>query len=99
MGIYDAINIERVHTLYCKRILRVKRSTQNDFVYGILGRYNLASIIRYWLKVLISNENKYTKIIYNMLKADADIYPNKTSRATLVRDLLSSMGFYEVWLA
>ena len=34
-----------------------------------------------------------------MLKADADIYPDKTSWVTLVRDLLSSMGFYEVWLS
>jgi len=101
---YNAVNIERVHTLYCKRILRVKRSTQNDFVYGILGRFSLQNqryirIVRFWLKLLISNDNKYTRIVYNMLKADADIYPDKTSWVTLVRDLLSSMGFYEVWLS
>ena len=34
-----------------------------------------------------------------MLKRDADIYPNKISWVTLVRDLLSSLGIYEVWLA
>ena len=30
--------IERVHLQFCKQILKVKRSTQNDFVYGELGR-------------------------------------------------------------
>ena len=32
-------SIKRVHLNFCKRILRVKRTTQNDFAYGELGRY------------------------------------------------------------
>ena len=31
---------ERVHLQFCKRLLGVKRCTQNDFVYGELGRMN-----------------------------------------------------------
>ena len=30
--------IERVHMQFCKKVLGVKKSTQNDFVYGELGR-------------------------------------------------------------
>ena len=41
-GFHEANNIERIHTQYCKSILQVKRCTQNDFVYGVLGRFNLA---------------------------------------------------------
>ena len=33
-GFHMANNIERVHTQYCKNILSVKRSTQNNCVYG-----------------------------------------------------------------
>ena len=50
-------NQERVHLQFCKKLLGVKRVTQNDFVYGELGRVSLQvtihlSIIKYWLKIL-----------------------------------------------
>ena len=31
--------IERVHLNFCKKIIQVKRTTQNGFTYGELGRY------------------------------------------------------------
>ena len=45
--------IERVHLQFCKQIHKVKRSTQNDFVYGELGRIEFQcmryfNIIIYW---------------------------------------------------
>lgn len=41
-------------------------TTQNDFVYGKLGRTDYQSrrfiaIIKYWLKVISSDETKYIK--------------------------------------
>ena len=103
-GFHTADCIERVHTLYCKKILNVKRTTQNDFVYGILGRKKLIinryyRIVKYWLKLLCIENIKYTKIVYNLLLHDAEIYPNKKSWVTLLKSLLSELGFYEVWLA
>ena len=41
LGFRLANVIERVHLQICKRLLAVKKSTQNDFVYGELGRTNL----------------------------------------------------------
>ena len=38
---HTANDIERVHTLYCKHIFSVKRTTQNNFVYGEFGRFPL----------------------------------------------------------
>jgi hypothetical protein len=65
----QANQIERVHTMFCKRILGVKVSTKNDFIYSDLGRTDLYSlrivyIIKYWLKVTSSPENKYISYIY-----------------------------------
>ena len=38
-GFHSARDIEQVQLCFCKRILGVKKSTQNDFVYGELGRF------------------------------------------------------------
>ena len=40
-GFANALVIERLHLHFCKQILGVKKSTQNDFVYGELGRTQL----------------------------------------------------------
>ena len=103
-GFHKANNIEHIHTQYCKRILQVKRCTQNDFVYGVLGRFNLAfnryiRIVKYWLKITSSEDLKSCKIIYEVLKTDAVLYPHKVSWVTLLQHLLSPLGFYAVWLA
>ena len=41
-GFYKAPAIESVHLQFCKKLLGVKQSTQNDFIYGELGRINFA---------------------------------------------------------
>ena len=82
----------------------VKKTTQNDFVYGELGRVNYVTkryyiIIKYWFKLLSIPENKFVRIVYNMMLNDLEEAPNKTNWASLVRNLLMSLGFYEVWLS
>ena len=54
-GFYKSSSIETVHLQFCKKILGVKQSTQNDFVYGELGRIDFQArryitIIKYWFK-------------------------------------------------
>ena len=44
-------------------------------------------------------ENKYVKLVYKMMVNDIEEMPNKTNWASLVRQLLMPLGFYEVWLA
>ena len=66
-GFYKSPSIETVHLQFCKKILGVKQSTQNDFVYGELGRiYNQSrrylAIIKYWFKVVSCDENKYRRL-------------------------------------
>ena len=57
------------------------------------------NVIKYWFKSLTTPENKYIKLIYNLMVNDLEELPNKTNWASLVRLLLMSLGFFEVWLA
>lgn len=45
-GFCQSPHIERVHMQYCKSILGVKTSTQNDFIYGELGRIQTCQLSR-----------------------------------------------------
>ena len=100
-GFHRAIHVERVHTQYCKRTLQMKRCTQNDFVYGTLGRLDLTynryvRIVKFWLKIVCTND---CKLVYEVLNTDVNINPNNVSWVTLLKNLLSALGFYAVWLA
>ena len=101
-GFYKSPSIETVHLQFCKKLLGVKQSTQNNFVYGELGRIDYQScrylaIIKYWFKVISYDENKYIKQVYNMMLNDLTLQPVKQKWASCVKDLLSRLGFLEVW--
>ena len=103
-GFQKSKDIEVVHLHFCKKLMGINRTTQNDFIYGELGITDLQSrrftnIIKYWLKILTSIENKIIKQTYNTMLNDLILYPNKDNWASMVRTLLSKLGFYEVWLA
>ena len=104
LGFVNGNAVEKIHMQFCKTILGIKKTTQNDFVYGELGRVScrtqrLYNTIKYWAKILTSNDNKYVKRIYNLLKDDLELMPNKINWCSLLRDLLSSLGLYEVWFS
>ena len=96
-GFHQANNVERIHTQYRKRILHVKRCTQNDFVYGVLGRFHLSynrrtRLVKYWFKIKNSDDLKYCKIMYEILKSDEELYPNKVSWVSLL-EVIVIIGF------
>ena len=102
-GFIKADAIERVHLQFCKKKLWVKKNTQNDFIYGELGRTNFLTkryilIVKYWFKILSSGENKYLKYIYNLMLNDIDTIPNIVNWASLLKHFLSSLGFHGVWV-
>ena len=68
---------KRVHLQFCKRLLVVKKTTQNNLIYGELGRTDYQTkryfiIIKYWLKIVNSAERKYFTYIYNIMLADIE---------------------------
>jgi hypothetical protein len=103
MSFYKAPHVERTYLSFCKRLLSVQASTQNDFIYGELGRqilisYRMFSVVKYWLKICTCPESKYIRNIYLMLKNDAVNEPNVTNWVTNVKSLLIKLGFEHVWL-
>ena len=92
-----------MHLNFLKTIYTVKTSTPNDFIYAELGRMTMRTnrlliIIKYCFKVISSEDTKFIKCVYNMILNDAEDHPTKINWAILVRNLLSKLGFYEVWV-
>ena len=92
-GFNKGKDIERTHLQFCKRILAVKQSIQNDFVYGDLGRTSFQTkhyvrIIKYWIKITECSDVKYVKMAYELLLPGLQNYPNKIIWASHVRNLL-----------
>ena len=88
-GFKQSNAIERVHLQFCKRLVGVKKTTQNDFVCGELGRTNYQTaryllIIKYWLKILLSDDSEYIKIIYKEMLNDCELGFSCTSSSIIV---------------
>ena len=49
-------------------------------------------------KILGANERKYIIVVYKLILSDLTLHSNKTNWASLMRDTLSRLGFYHVWL-
>ena len=43
------------------------------------------------------DENNYIKQVYNMMLNDLTLQPLKQNRASRVKDVLSQLGFLDVW--
>ena len=61
-------------------------------MYGELGRMNCQYmlyfiIIKYRVKILHANDNKYVQKVYNMLKYDFESYPDKKNWCSLLYDV------------
>jgi len=94
--------VERLHVQFCKQLLCVQKNTHNDFVYGDLGRMPLQNIrcyelVKFWLRILQSDNKKYIKIVYTMLYQDILNKPNTKNWCSLLRDLLFALGFVDAW--
>ena len=100
-GFHSAPDIERVHLSFCKRIMCVKKSSQNAFVYGLLGRFPLelnrqCRIMSYWLKIVTGCKSLYVSQLYQASLSRLD---NMASQnwAREIKQLLCSVGFGDVW--
>ena len=102
-GFTHESKLERVHLQFCKGVLGVRRQTQNNFIYGELGRCTLQTlrynnILRFWIKILQCPETKYVKYVYNMMLNDLHLHPNRLSWVNSVKSLLENLGLNHAWL-
>ena len=56
------------------------------------------SFINYWFKILEVEENRHIRYAYQLMLNDVENKPNCVNWASRVKFLLSSLGFYEVWV-
>ena len=104
-GLNEAKDVERIHTKFCRWVLGVKKSTNLTGLYGELGRVPLiinrkVNILKYWVKLLNTEENAIPRKIYSMLKQDADNNNsyNGANWASNVKSILNSLGLSYMWV-
>ena len=104
-GMHDANDIEVIHTNFCRWILNVKKSTNLSALYGELGRVPFIiqrkfNMIKYWVKLLKSNDSFLPKKMYRILKDDADSGNsyNGSNWASYIKSLLDNLGLSYIWL-
>ena len=101
-GFHQGPDVERVHLQFMKRIIVVKKSTQNDFVYGEFGKIPLINrrkvqILKYWLKIVQGEKPLYVNISYHVLYEQVVNRVNCVNWVSQIRDMLFHLGFGEVW--
>ena len=103
-GMYNATDIELVHTKFLRFILGVKKSTNLSALYGELGRIPLSvcrkiDMIKYWVKILQQDDTSLLKKAYVMLKHDSDSNNNYNGQnwASQIKMILRQHGFEYVW--
>lgn len=102
-GYHQGIDIERIHTRFCRSVLGVKRSTNLSALYAELGRkpliiFRQLRMIKYWLKLRKTN-NVLLKSMFVMLSDDVeqgDTY-NGLNWAFQVKRILDKLGFSNLW--
>ena len=99
-GYVKAQDIERVQTMFLKRILGVKRSTSNDLVYCETGRIPLSVnrqfiMLKYWLKLLQTDNCILKNLYHNMYHAN--VTNNVQNWLFEIRKILISLGMNDVW--
>ncbi|MEW8545054.1 MAG: reverse transcriptase family protein [Candidatus Thiodiazotropha sp.] len=102
-GYHQGIDIERIHTRFCRSVLGVKRSTNLSALYSELGRkpliiFRQLRMIKYWLKLRKTN-NTLLKSMFVMLSNDVEqgyIY-NGLNWAFQVKSILDKLGLSNLW--
>ena len=87
---------------FCKTVLKVKRTTMNEMIYGELGRVplmvlRLFRIIKYWLKIIKSKSYRLINVLYNVKVITIITDETRVNWVSKVRDVLCTYGFGEVW--
>jgi len=102
--VWGHLNVNKLKPSYVqfhKQILGVRKHTQNNCIYGELGRctiktHSIVNVIRYWLKVIYCEDRTYIKQVYNMMLNDLETYPQKSNWAMQVRHILQPTGVNDV---
>lgn len=94
-------DIEKVHLLFCKRLLGASTNTSDLAVLGETGRLPLhvhyyVRCIKYWLRILNMSCDRIPKNCYSMLYKLDQV--ERKSWVSNIKEMLYKYGFGIVWL-
>ena len=55
----------------------------------------IINIVKCWVKILHTDDNKYITKVYNMLRSDMEVYPDKPNLCTLLKHVLCTLVMYD----
>lgn len=95
-------SIESVQLEFCKKYLKINRSSCNSMALGECGRlplqiHYMTRVIKYWCRLLQLPHDRLPFQSYLMLKSLDD--NGRTTWVSKVKNLLFSFGFGYVWLS
>ena len=99
---HESKDIEKVHTDFCKYVLKVTKFTPNAFARGELGRYTIGHVrslkfIKYWIRILKMSNDRFPKICYKLQCKWLEGNPRTNCWVRNLRDLLLAYGFGYAW--
>ena len=104
-GIHEYKSLEQNHSKFHRKILRVKKSTNLDGLYGETARYPLLiqrkiKMFKIWIKIINSENDSFIKSIYNALKYDAESNNtyNGNNWAYQINSSLFELGLNNLWV-
>ena len=101
-GSENTEEIEKVHRLFCKYILKVRPSTPTVMVYGELGRFPIeisikTRMISYHCKLKNENDQKWNYTLYQIVKELHDKKYINFEWLTKVQSIYNESGFNDYY--
>ena len=96
--------IEKVHTRFCKIILKLSKFTHNTILYGDLGRHPMyieacCGMTNFWSRILLGKNSKLSMIIYKILLTLQMEGTYESEWLAKIRSTLESCGLNYLWLS
>ncbi len=93
---------EKLHLKFLKHILGVCGRITNNMIYGEMVRFSfeikiIKKMIGYWGRLIIGNDSKLCKVIYDQLLYLFNDDHNKVQRLMTIKSILEECSMAEVW--
>ena len=91
--------LERIHSIFLRKITNSKKTTPLSFLYGELGRYPILLVIKtrvisFWNRLITSKHEKFSLKMYKYMVSQTHTtfkWPNK------IKEILLSVGRPDLW--
>ena len=71
------------------------RASNNENINKV---HDLPGHASYWFKIVTTRNDKYIRMIYELMLRDKELLPTKVNWASLVKKIFMTLGYYEVWV-